>query len=128
MRDWVRSHTNLAVLEQVLGQAGFAMGIVRTVREVAESDWAAERGAIASVSDRDGGTIRIPNSPFRFSAASARARGVPAYRGEHNREVLSELLGLDAVELDRLEACRRSVQPRATCRRGARTASDNLRL
>ncbi len=54
------------------------------------------------VSDRRGGTVRIPNSPWRFSAASARARGAPAYRGEHNREVLAELLGLDDAELDRL--------------------------
>jgi hypothetical protein len=29
---------------------------------------------------------------------------VPAYRGEHNREVLSELLDVSENELDRLEA------------------------
>ncbi len=104
VRDWVRSHTDLALLEHTLADAGFAMGVIRTVREVAASDWATARGAIASVSDRRGGTIRIPNSPWRFSAASARARGAPAYRGEHNREVLAELLGLDDRELDRLEA------------------------
>ncbi len=104
VRDWVRSHLDLAQLERELAAAGLAMGVVRDVREVAASEWAAERGAIAAVPDRGGGTIRIPNSPWRFSAASARARGAPAYRGEHNREVLAEMLGLDAVELDRLEA------------------------
>jgi len=103
VRDWVRSHTDLEVLERVLASAGFAMGVVRSVREVAASEWAIARDAIASVPDRGGGAIRIPNSPWRFSAASARARGEPAYRGEHNRQVLAEMLGLGGDELDRLE-------------------------
>ncbi len=102
VRDWVRSHGDLAVLEASLADAGLAMGVVRTVREVAETGWAAEREAIIGVPDRRGGTIRLPNSPWRFSAASAHARGAPAYRGEHNREVLTELLGMDDQELDRL--------------------------
>ena len=40
VRDWVRSYTDLASLEQTLAEAGFAMGVVRTVKEVADSDWA----------------------------------------------------------------------------------------
>ena len=32
------------------------------------------------------------------------AHGVPAYRGEHNREVLRELLGTDDATLADLEA------------------------
>ena len=43
VRDWVRTHTDLAPLERTLADAGFAMGVVRTVREVADSDWAVER-------------------------------------------------------------------------------------
>ena len=31
-------------------------------------------------------------------------RGEPRYRGEDNRAVLAELLGIDDAELDRLEA------------------------
>ena len=112
-------------LEHTLADAGFAMGVVRTVREVAATDWATDRGAIAAVSDRRGGTVRIPNSPWRFSAASARARGAPAYRGEHNRDVLAELLGLDDAELDRLEArgVLRAGSP-ATCPTADRATAD----
>ena len=89
------------------------MGVLRTVREVADSDWARERGAIVEVPDRGGGTIRIPNSPWHFSAADTGVRGQPAYRGEHNREVLAELCGLSEAELDRLEADGRALQPGA---------------
>lgn len=51
-----------------------------------------------------GGTFRIPEAPWRFSDAESGVHGAPAYRGEHNREVLAELLGLDDAALDRLES------------------------
>jgi crotonobetainyl-CoA:carnitine CoA-transferase CaiB-like acyl-CoA transferase len=91
-------------LEAALAEQGLAMGVLRSVRQVADSDWARQREAIVDVPDRGGGTIRIPNSPWRFSDADAGVRGQPAYRGEHNREVLAELCGLRDDELDALEA------------------------
>src|SRR6185436_3932198 len=94
IRDWARGFDDLAALEAALSAQRLAMGIVRSVVEVADTAWAHERGAIASVDDRGGGTIRIPEAPWRFSDGSARVRAAPAYRGEHNREVLEERLGL----------------------------------
>ncbi|HWM20706.1 MAG TPA: CoA transferase [Ilumatobacteraceae bacterium] len=82
-----------------------AVGVLRSVRDVCDTEWARERGAIVDVSDRGGGTIRVPNAPWRFSdAPDVALRGEPRYRGEDNRAVLSELLGLDDAELDRLES------------------------
>jgi crotonobetainyl-CoA:carnitine CoA-transferase CaiB-like acyl-CoA transferase len=80
------------------------MGVLRTVVEIAASEWAQAAGAIVEVPDRGGGGVRIPNSPWRFSAADSGVRGQPAYRGEHNRDVLAELCDLTADELDHLEA------------------------
>jgi CoA:oxalate CoA-transferase len=91
-------------LEAALAEHGLAMGVLRSVREVADSEWARQREAIVEVPDRGGGTVRIPNSPLRFSDADSGVRGQPAYRGEHNREVLAELCGLGDEELDALEA------------------------
>jgi crotonobetainyl-CoA:carnitine CoA-transferase CaiB-like acyl-CoA transferase len=104
IRDWARGFDDLAALEAALGAQRLAMGVVRSVVEVADTAWAHERGAIASVDDRGGGTIRIPEAPWRFSEGSARVRAAPAYRGEHNREVLTERLGLDGAAIDQLEA------------------------
>jgi crotonobetainyl-CoA:carnitine CoA-transferase CaiB-like acyl-CoA transferase len=56
------------------------------------------------VDDRGDGVVDIPNSPWHFSDAVTGVRGRTTYRGEDNREVLSELLGLDDDTLDRLEA------------------------
>jgi crotonobetainyl-CoA:carnitine CoA-transferase CaiB-like acyl-CoA transferase len=91
--------------ERRFAEHKLAVGVLRSVRDVCDTEWARERGAIVEVSDRGGGTIRVPNAPWRFSdAPDVGLRGEPRYRGEDNRTVLSELLGLDDAELDRLES------------------------
>jgi crotonobetainyl-CoA:carnitine CoA-transferase CaiB-like acyl-CoA transferase len=104
LRAWSSTCDDLDALEEALAAQGLAMGRLRTVREIADSDWAAARGAIVAVPDRSGGEVRIPNSPWHFSDADTGVRGEPAFRGEHNREVLAERLGLSDDTLDRLEA------------------------
>lgn len=103
VQAWVSGFDTFDEVEAALGAGRLPVGIVRTVSEVADSDWAEHRGAVAEVADRSGGTMRIPAPPWRFSDAAVRVAGDPAYRGEHNRDVLREL-GLDDATIDRLEA------------------------
>jgi CoA:oxalate CoA-transferase len=93
-----------AAFEEQFAKHRLASGVVRSARELAESEWAEARGAIVEVSDRGSGTIRVPNVPWRFAAADVGVRGVPKYRGEDNRAVLTELLGYDDATIDALEA------------------------
>jgi len=104
VQDWVLTFPTTAALEARLGTHRIAMGVVRTVAEAGRSPWAQARGAVVDVDDRGGATVPIPNSPWRFSAAATGVRGVAAYRGEHNREVLREVAGLTDAEIDHLEA------------------------
>lgn len=103
MRAWAMTFTDLDKIEGVLADNGLAMGVLRSSAEVAGTDWAESREAIAEISDRGDGTFRVPNSPWKFSAAATGVRGVPAYRGEHNRDVLQDLLDVSDSELDALE-------------------------
>ena len=57
------------------------------------------RSAIAAA-----GRCAYPTRRGTSRAATSGVRGEPRYRGEDNRAVLTELLGLDDAELDRLEA------------------------
>ena len=93
-----------ATFEEQFAAHRLAVGVLRSARELAESEWAAARGAIVEVSDRGGGTIRVPNAPWRFGAADVGVHGLPKYRGEDNRAVLAELLGYDDATVDALEA------------------------
>jgi CoA:oxalate CoA-transferase len=100
---WAATH-DVDTLVSIVDANGFTVGVVRSVTEAATSAWAVERGAIVEIDNRAGGTVRIPNSPIRFSDSDAGVRGQVRYRGEDNRTVLHELLGLADVTLDGLEA------------------------
>ena len=103
VREWAAGVDDLDALERAFAAEGLAVGVVRTIDEVAGSKWAEHRRPFAAVDDRRGGTVRVPDAPWRFSDAEAGVAGGPAYRGEHNRAVLSERLGLSDAEVDRLE-------------------------
>jgi len=94
LREWAAG-LDADELERVLSDSGLAMGVLRTIPEIAATGWAAERGVIAEVDDRAGGRIRIPNSPWRFSGSDTSVRGTPRFRGEDNAAVLREMLGMD---------------------------------
>ncbi len=104
IQAWVMEFPDLDSLEAALAKAKLVMGVVRSVTEAGQTTWATERGAVVEVSDRGGGTLKLPNSPWRFSKADSGVRGVPAYRGEHNHEVLHDWLQMDNARVAELEA------------------------
>jgi len=95
LREWAAQQPDAATIEAVLDGHELAMGVLRSVRDIGASEWAAERNAIVAVPDRNGGVVRIPNSPWTFSDARTGVSGEPRYRGEDNEAVLREVLGLD---------------------------------
>lgn len=103
IQDWVSTFDSVEALDVEMRKGNLVMGFVRTFTEAAATDWAKERGAIVEVSDRGDGSFMVPNTPWRFSTATTGAHGVPAYRGEHNHEVLAELLELSSEEIAALE-------------------------
>lgn len=90
--------------ERLCAANKLAVGRVRQPGELARTEWAQARGATVEVDDRAGGTITLPNSPWRFSdGPGVGVGGIPKFRGEDNRTVLHDLLGLNDDELDALE-------------------------
>ncbi len=103
LREWAAG-LDADELESVLSESGLAMGVLRSIPEIAATDWAAERRVIAEVDDRGGGRIRIPNSPWRFSGSDTSVRGEPRFRGEDNTAVLRGMLGMEDDEIAALLA------------------------
>lgn len=91
---WIKTFSDLDQLQVQVSEAGLAIGSVRTTEQFSQSDWVKEWGAVVEVDDRAGGTTRMPGNPWRFSASNLPAPGQPAFQGEHNSEILSEL-GID---------------------------------
>ena len=102
IRAWVLTFRTIEELEAQVSEAGLAVGTIRTVSEIAESEWAAERGAIREVDDRSGGTARMPAPPWIFGQCELPDAGLPPFQGEHNSELLSEI-GLTGEEIVKLQ-------------------------
>ena len=99
IREWARSIATAQEIEDVMAEAGLAMGVVRTMPELADTEWAHDRNAVISVDDRSGSTFRVPNAPWVFSAADTSTRGIPKFRGEDNEDVLTTFADLTADEV-----------------------------
>lgn len=104
-QDFAATVPDPETFERTFAAHRLATGRVRQPGELADTEWARERGATVEVDDRSGGSIRLPNVPWRFSdGPDVAVSGVPKYRGEDNRTVLGDLLGYDDEQLDELEA------------------------
>jgi len=104
LRDWARSIPTAQEIEDVMAEAGLAMGVVRTMSELADTEWAQDRNVIIDADDRYGSTFRVPNAPWVFSGSDVSTRGIPKFRGEDNAEVLQQLAGVSPEEVEQLTA------------------------
>ncbi|WP_419552368.1 CaiB/BaiF CoA transferase family protein [Candidatus Poriferisodalis sp.] len=105
--EWVSQFDSAEAVEAAIGVKPVMAAEVRTVPELAATDWAQERGAFVDVVAGEAAVpLTVPQSPWRFAGADAGAPpgAVAGDRGQHNREVLAELAGLDAAAIDKLEA------------------------
>jgi CoA:oxalate CoA-transferase len=104
IRDWAATVADADTIEDALSKHKLATGRLRSVRDICSTDWAQARQAVVETSDRGGGTVRIPNSPWRFTGSEFGITGNARYRGEDNHAVLRELLDFDDDKLAELEA------------------------
>jgi crotonobetainyl-CoA:carnitine CoA-transferase CaiB-like acyl-CoA transferase len=98
IQTWMLTFRDLASLDAQLDESKIAIGQVRTLQELGQTEWAAWWGAVWEVPDRRGGTFKLNGLPWHFSRDVPDPLSQPALRGEHNGEVFGEL-GYSAAEL-----------------------------
>jgi crotonobetainyl-CoA:carnitine CoA-transferase CaiB-like acyl-CoA transferase len=101
IQRWILTFPDMATLDAQFDEAKIAMGEIRSVKELAASEWSEYWGAVQPVSDRSGGEYRLPGRPWQFSAEELTPIGTPAFQGEHNFSVFGEL-GVSESEMRRL--------------------------
>ena len=62
------------------------------------------RGVIVSVEHPEAGTVGVPNFPVKFFKTHLKVSRPAPLLGQHNDEVLSELLGYPREKIDDLRA------------------------
>jgi len=102
LATWTRGRERDDLVSR-LRRAGLPAAPVADARDLAEDPFLEARGFWAEVDHREVGRRRYPGLPIRLSATPATyRRGAPCL-GEHNREVLAEVLGFQDAEVDELE-------------------------
>ena len=88
LENWSATRT-VAEVNAVLGAAGIPVAPIRNVKEALESEHATHRRLLTEVPGTDGGTVRLPSQPVKFSAYGAnRVTPAPAL-GQHTGAILA---------------------------------------
>lgn len=128
VQQWIFTFATAGALEAQLDEVKLAFGVVRSVEEFADSEWARWWGATETVSDRRGGSVRIPGKPWKFSVSELEPAAEAAYRGEHNAEVLRALGYSEAYiyELSRTGVLLSDIPANTSSDPGAQAAETDL--
>ncbi|MCG8493797.1 MAG: CoA transferase [Sneathiellales bacterium] len=103
VQSWIWSFQDMATLDAQFDEAKVAIGEIRSLAEVAESEWAEYWDATLEVPDRNGGQFILPGRPWKFSTGELGKPEQPALQGEHNKEICKEL-GYSAAKIKSMEA------------------------
>ncbi len=101
--DWT-AHQDHVELMRRLQAAGIAAVAVFDAKELVENEHLAARGFYVPIAHPDAGTFVFPGLPAHLSVTPASYRRPAPGLGEHNREILSGMLGLSDDELSELQA------------------------
>jgi formyl-CoA transferase len=104
IEEWTRERDRHE-LEEGLIAVGVPCGAVQTIEEVLHDPHLEKRGMVTEVDHPDfENGIRVPGTPIRFSEAALPDIERAPRKGEDNRSVYSERVGLSEAEIEALEA------------------------
>lgn len=105
LERWMQTFPSDQALLDLLEQHRVPAAPVIDPADAHEQDWFWERGALAVVDDPVLGSINVPGFPIHSSAQAKRTTEPQApFLGQHNGEVLTELLGYDPETIEQLVA------------------------
>jgi crotonobetainyl-CoA:carnitine CoA-transferase CaiB-like acyl-CoA transferase len=102
IESWLGERSEEEVL-RAFAEAHLPIAPILTVAEAMEHPHFRERGIVREVDDPVLGKLELPGMPLRFSSDPGALPLVAPFLGEHNREILTGLLGYGPSELDQLE-------------------------
>ncbi len=103
VQKWIWTFPDMATVDAQFDEAKIAIGEVRTINHIADSEWADYWDATYRVTDRQGGEYRLPGRPWKFSGAELPSTGAPSEQGEQNVEICREL-GFSDAEIEAMQA------------------------
>jgi len=85
-----------------MDKAGVPSGAIRSVGEVCDGELLKARGMIAAMPHSNAGTVKAIKNPTHLSATPLDGYQAPPTLGQHTGEVLTQLLGYAAADVEKL--------------------------
>jgi CoA:oxalate CoA-transferase len=101
IEDWSARRT-VEEVSQIMGKAGVPTAPVLNIGQIVESEHIKSREMLVEVEHPRAGKTRIPALPVKFSETPAKIEKPSPLLGQHNEEILIELLGYNKEEIERL--------------------------
>jgi crotonobetainyl-CoA:carnitine CoA-transferase CaiB-like acyl-CoA transferase len=102
IENWMAGFNSDAEVLATLESHRVPCGPVLDPADAADHPYFVERGAVRKIDDPFLGSFHVPGFPIRFSNATMASDLVTAELGQHNADVLSDLLGYDEERLAEL--------------------------
>jgi crotonobetainyl-CoA:carnitine CoA-transferase CaiB-like acyl-CoA transferase len=103
VQDWVAAQPSVDACLRQLEAARVPSAAVQRIDQVVADPQVQARGMLFEQDHPVLGRVRLPNVPYRFSDVDCTPRRPAPLLGEHNREILRDLLGYSEAEIRRLE-------------------------
>lgn len=104
VEGWLQSFPDVASAVAELDAHGVPCAPILSVAETVRHPHLVERGTVRTISDPIAGEFMVPGMPIRTSGYPADRPGVAPTLGQHNAEILSELLEKSPAEIEALTA------------------------
>jgi crotonobetainyl-CoA:carnitine CoA-transferase CaiB-like acyl-CoA transferase len=104
IEDWIQSCASDGEVIRILEERRIPVAPVLSVEEAMHHPHFIERGTVRTVTEREFGTFQMPGMPLRFSEYANVVDLEAPYLGEHNHEVLKNLLAYTDGEIAALES------------------------
>jgi crotonobetainyl-CoA:carnitine CoA-transferase CaiB-like acyl-CoA transferase len=102
IEKWASAFTATEVLEK-LEQHGVPVSPINSIEDVCKSEYARERGLLAGIDHPVAGKVKLPTLPVKFSSTPASIEAPSPLLGQHNHNVLSELLHYTDRDIENLK-------------------------
>jgi crotonobetainyl-CoA:carnitine CoA-transferase CaiB-like acyl-CoA transferase len=103
INGWFREQTKASASEKLLA-AGLPVGPVQTAQEVFDDAHVATRRLMIDVPDPVLGKVKLVGPVAKMSSDPEPIAGAAPRLGEHNEEILGEILGYTKEDVARLKA------------------------
>lgn len=102
IEDVTRTKTTAEWLD-ILEGSGMPYAAINDVKDTLDHEHMKARGMVVEVEHEGCGTVKLVNSPVKYSETKPTIRSAPPMLGQHTDEVLNGVLGYDTAKIEELK-------------------------